>query len=830
MTRSIVKVLYKKGDAEDLGNYRGISLLNIDTKIFSTAIAARLAEVCPDLIHPNQIGFMADRFIGEIPITIQGVHELAKKSKVSIGCLQADQEKAFDRCSHDFLFKVMDRFNFGAEFIALIHLLYDNARSCVLINGYLGDDFLVLRGVRQGFPASCLLFNLFIKPFSAMLRAELKGITIGKHTFMQSLTALFYADDTNVFFMRSERKALLQCLQMYEKATGMRFNAEKTRVVWLGKHSELPLGKYKALKAHETIDAVGITIGPAATPKAFWDKKLAKLHSKMPLTYATNAKCHARAMLANSLVLSGIWYYAHCGVQVPAANVKTINKTVFKYIWRGKKKGKVERKICWNRRRAGGLGLIPIPEMVRALAFTWLRRFTDPSTRPWKEWFSYHLHRATGKWKLGLGILDESAKLIPVKQQTPYLIKSILRTHRELDGTIDYSKPHPCQPRIFNLFFNSQSWGGALTGYQWLPWVQAGYTTVIDFFLNDKLLTFEQISKKCTGFDKADKRRFEFPYATLPQYRLIVMSIQKKWYPDCEPLTGPGSYVIHKAQSGDMYEIAIIVETIKKSFKLKECFMDWHCEVHEGTDTYMKQTRFCQVPIIDEVVCISKHKEPGPGKLPRPYYFGLAQYTAITWDQVIYTPTIKDAVANAGQLARPRDKFSLYQYTVKRGRNALAPYTPSKGPASWHEEIGAPNNDNTLLYWQPNFKKIEQWPFHEVSKTLMFKILHHAYESADRLGDYVTTDKCHCGEVETISHIFSKCHIINKAWNIIDAYWVELYDDHLDPCLFPRTAGFNELNYMKRMKTIMKKWLTTGDPIRFAVLTLLMSSLLHAID
>ena len=183
-----------------------------------------------------------------------------------------------------------------------------------------------------------------------------------------------------------------------------------------------------------------------------------------------------------------------------------------------------------------------------------------------------------------------------------------------------------------------------------------------------------------------------------------------------------------------------------------------------------------------------------------------------------------------GQLARPRDKFSLYQYTVKRGRNALASYTPSKGPASWHEEIGEPNNDNTFLYWQPNFKKIEQWPFHEVSKTLMFKILHHAYESADRLGDYVTTDKCHCGEVETISHIFSKCHIINKAWNIIDAYWVELYDDHLDPCLFPRTAGFNELNYMKRMKTIMKKWLTTGDPIRFAVLTLLMSSLLHAID
>lgn len=50
--------IYKKGDCTDAGNYRPITVLNSDYKTFTKALTNRLSEVTPDLIHPDQAGFM----------------------------------------------------------------------------------------------------------------------------------------------------------------------------------------------------------------------------------------------------------------------------------------------------------------------------------------------------------------------------------------------------------------------------------------------------------------------------------------------------------------------------------------------------------------------------------------------------------------------------------------------------------------------------------------------------------------------------------------------------------------------------------------------------
>ena len=212
-----------------------------------------------------------------------------------------------------------------------------------------------------------------------------------------------------------------------------------------------------------------------------------------------------------------------------------------------------------------------------------------------------------------------------------------------------------------------------------------------------------------------------------------------------------------------------------------------------------KQARFCQPAIVDEICCISKHKDPGPGKLPKPYFMGSAAHTYMTWDQVMYSPIIKDSIPNSGIVLR--DKFSLYYSNVKRVRIGLMPYTPSKGPDSWHKELDIPLNDHNnnctpnkcichkaFLHWQPNFKRIYEWPFNEWSTNFMFKLLHHSYESADRLGNYVQTDKCHCGEIETTSHVFAKCHII-KAWKIVSVLYKVMFKDNniLDHAVYLQT-------------------------------------------
>lgn len=52
--RAIITLLPKKGDLNDIKNWRPVSLLCNDYKILSKALAIRLGEVIESIIHPDQ--------------------------------------------------------------------------------------------------------------------------------------------------------------------------------------------------------------------------------------------------------------------------------------------------------------------------------------------------------------------------------------------------------------------------------------------------------------------------------------------------------------------------------------------------------------------------------------------------------------------------------------------------------------------------------------------------------------------------------------------------------------------------------------------------------
>ena len=65
--RQAVKELIEKKDKDKrfIKKWRPISLLNVDYKIISKALAARLKKVLPNLISPQQTAYFENRFIGE---------------------------------------------------------------------------------------------------------------------------------------------------------------------------------------------------------------------------------------------------------------------------------------------------------------------------------------------------------------------------------------------------------------------------------------------------------------------------------------------------------------------------------------------------------------------------------------------------------------------------------------------------------------------------------------------------------------------------------------------------------------------------------------------
>ena len=57
----------------------------------------------------------------------------------------------------------LKHFNFGEDFLKLVKLFYNDAKSCVTNNGCLSDYFPVLQCVRQGCPLATYLFIICIE-------------------------------------------------------------------------------------------------------------------------------------------------------------------------------------------------------------------------------------------------------------------------------------------------------------------------------------------------------------------------------------------------------------------------------------------------------------------------------------------------------------------------------------------------------------------------------------------------------------------------------------------------------------------------------------------
>ena len=226
--QAIIRLIDKKDrDRRYIKNWRPISLLNVDVKIASKALAIHLAKVLPEIKQVDQYAYVKGRTIFDAIRTIDDIMEYTKIKQMPGLMVAFDFEKAFDSLSWTFLFKALNSFNFGKSFISWVSVLYCNISSCILNNGFSTQMFDVGRGVRQGDPLSALSAH----------DKNIKGITVENREI--KLTA--FADDLTTF---------LQGIQSFERLSitidrfgiysGLKLNTEKTEALWLGKYHDNP--------------------------------------------------------------------------------------------------------------------------------------------------------------------------------------------------------------------------------------------------------------------------------------------------------------------------------------------------------------------------------------------------------------------------------------------------------------------------------------------------------------------------------------------------------------------------------------------------------------
>ena len=114
--RGVISSLFKKSDRTQLQNWRPITLLNTDYKILTKALANRLKHTLPLLVHTDQTACIPGRTINDNLRLIQDAITYANETDTPWALISVDQLKAFHRVSHDFLFKTLEKFNFGPDF------------------------------------------------------------------------------------------------------------------------------------------------------------------------------------------------------------------------------------------------------------------------------------------------------------------------------------------------------------------------------------------------------------------------------------------------------------------------------------------------------------------------------------------------------------------------------------------------------------------------------------------------------------------------------------------------------------------------------------------
>jgi hypothetical protein len=206
---TMIVLIPKVDNPEEVSQFRPISLCNVVYKIISKMLAARLKVILPEIISPTQSAFVPGRLITDnVLVAYECVHKIKNKRKGKSGlcAVKLDMHKAYDRVEWDFLRRMMIRLGFHIQWVDLVMACVSSVSYSVRFNSQMTEGFILTRGIRQGDPISPYLFLICAEGLSCMFKYSgpqylSKGIRVGIHA--PWISHLLFADDCLVFVQAS---------------------------------------------------------------------------------------------------------------------------------------------------------------------------------------------------------------------------------------------------------------------------------------------------------------------------------------------------------------------------------------------------------------------------------------------------------------------------------------------------------------------------------------------------------------------------------------------------------------------------------------------------
>lgn len=392
-SRAIIRLIYKKGDRHLLKNWRPISLLNCDYKIFTTVLSKRLQSVLPKIINTDQTAYIKGRNIGENIRLINDIIEYSLKNNSSGSIIFLDFEKAFDTLEWNFMIATLEKFNFGKTFISYIKCIYNQCFSSITNNGRNSKFFKLTRGIRQGCSLSALLFVIAVEIMALNIRhnKNIKGFSLpdckipSKWSKCDTETKITQvADDTTIITLDQDSTfEVFKTVCKFSDVSGLKLNLSKTEGIWLNQNS-IPTNLVKIKWSVGPVKSLGVYFGldTEKVQKLNWDNKLDKLQRLLSVWRKRDLTLYGKSVVINVIAMSQIFYIMSV-TDTPNDIIKTLEAIIYSFLWSGKR-DKVKRTCIISDYAKGGIKLFDIKSKLNTLSASWIKRIVNPDFARWK--------------------------------------------------------------------------------------------------------------------------------------------------------------------------------------------------------------------------------------------------------------------------------------------------------------------------------------------------------------------------------------------------------------------------------------------------------------
>ncbi|SCV70146.1 BQ2448_1540 [Microbotryum intermedium] len=371
LVRLIFKRHKKNADRAELSSYRPITLRECDYKLFTKVYVARLNHILPDLLPPQQHGFVKDRRSADAALHLRLlIDDLGTRGSEfpEAALLSLDQLSAYDLVEHDWIFAIFDALGAPAAFLRVLRMLYsgDSTSARYIINGFLTAPVRLMCGLGQGDPAS---------------------------SSSCAITSLAFADDVVVTVSGLESLNLLDDLALdWRHATNGRLNTDTT--------------------VGEALEWIGLPFDPSGDTELGYANLIERLEAALEAVQHRWLTHHTHAFYVNRYAIPKILHFLAADIPPPKV-VKKLDGMLVDFVRGGKNRRSYREEVVFTPKHKGGLGVMRMEDVVGAVAAWIWDVLLGGSGAIWQGLARASLKRAQPDFDLATDLWPQASTPIP---------------------------------------------------------------------------------------------------------------------------------------------------------------------------------------------------------------------------------------------------------------------------------------------------------------------------------------------------------------------------------------------------------------------------------